>query len=74
MARAKKTAETITPQEALIKDLQAQVHDLYAFCVEWRKQNDTLKAENANLHYQIVRLGGIVQYLENKIEADTIRS
>jgi len=74
MAKREPKKEVLTEQEVLIKDLQAQVHDLYQFCVEWRKQNDALKAENANLHYQIVRLGGIVQYLENKIEADTIRS
>jgi hypothetical protein len=74
MAKREPKKEVLTEQEVLIKDLQAQVHDLYQFCVEWRKQNDALKVENTNLHYQIVRLGGIVQYLENKIEADTIRS
>jgi len=74
MAKREPKKEVLTEQEVLIKDLQAQVHDLYQFCVEWRKQNDALKVENNNLHYQIVRLGGIVQYLENKIEADTIRS
>ena len=74
MAKAKKEVETITPQEALIKDLQAQVHDLYAFCVEWRKQNDTLKAENMNLHYQVIKLSGIVQYLESQREANPVRS
>lgn len=74
MARSKKAVETITPQEKLIKDLQAQVHDLYAFCVEWRKQNDTLKAENLTLHYQIIRLSGVVQYLEAQREANPIRS
>ena len=73
MARAKKLAP-LSEQEVLIKDLQAQVHDLYQFCVQWRKDNDALKAENLNLHYQVIRLGGIVQYLENKIETDTIRS
>ena len=73
MARAKKLAP-LSEQETLIKDLQAQVHDLYQFCVQWRKDNDALKAENLNLHYQVIRLGGIVQYLENKIETDTIRS
>jgi hypothetical protein len=72
MARAKK--EIISPQEKLIKDLQAQVHDLYAFCVEWRKQNDALKAENLNLHYQVIRLSGVVQYLEGQCEASKIRS
>ena len=72
MTKVKKV--TLSPQEKLIKDLQAQVHDLYNFCVEWRKQNDNLKNENANLHMQIVRLSGIVQYLENKVEANTIRS
>jgi hypothetical protein len=72
MARAKK--EIISPQEKLIKDLQSQVHDLYAFCVEWRKQNDALKVENLNLHYQVIRLSGVVQYLEGQCEASKIRS
>ena len=72
MTKVKKA--TLSPQEKLIKDLQEQVHDLFGFCVEWRKQNDTLKNENANLHLQIIRLGGIIQYLENKIETNTIRS
>jgi len=74
MARVKKTIETITPQETLIKDLQAQVHDLYQFCVQWRKDNDALKAENMNLHYQVIKLSGIVQYLENQRENNSIRS
>ena len=68
MAKAKKAIEPISEQEVLIKDLQDQVHDLYQFCVQWRKENDALKADNANLHYQIIRLSGVVQYLENKRE------
>ena len=74
MAKAKKAIEPISEQEVLIKDLQAQVHDLYAFCVEWRKQNDTLKAENMNLHYQVIKLSCIVQYLESQREANPVRS
>ena len=68
MAKAKKAIEPISEQEVLIKDLQAQVHDLYQFCVQWRKENDALKDDNANLHYQIIRLSDVVQYLENKRE------
>ena len=73
MARAKKLAP-LSEQETLIKDLQAQVHDLYQFCVQWRKDNDALKAENLNLHYQVIKLSGVITYLENKHEAHTIRS
>ena len=73
MARAKKLAP-LSEQEVLIKDLQAQVHDLYQFCVQWRKDNDALKAENLNLHYQVIKLSGVITYLENKHEAHTIRS
>ena len=74
MAKAKKVVETISTQETLIKYLQAQVHDLYAFCVEWRKQNDALKAENLNLHYQVIKLICVISYLENQREANPVRS
>ena len=73
MARAKKLAP-LSEQEVLIKDLQAQVHDLYQFCVQWRKDNDALKAENLNLHYQVIKLSGVITYLENRNETHTIRS
>ena len=73
MARAKKLAP-LSEQETLIKDLQAQVHDLYQFCVQWRKDNDALKAENLNLHYQVIKLSGVITYLENRNETHTIRS
>jgi hypothetical protein len=72
MARAKKALAPMSEQEVLIKDLQAQVHDLYQFCVQWRKDNDALKAENLNLHYQVIKLSGVITYLENRNENHTV--